>query len=279
VSTELETQSEAQLEQLRDAEKQLADAKAEAMKDEPIQLPRLGLIGGLTKGKRTLKKADGTQAEDGLFYNNVTGEVFGESVEFLVVEYYRGRFYSDKILGSFRATGPVVPDHWPEKFRGKAFVDLPESEEGFNRLIDSGELKEWGHGPPISTTYNFVGFVLDPAPVTDFPMELSLMRANVPAARALRRLLTPMRNYHDRPVQLSTSTKDAPGKTGGEYHVVEAGRFGEPTSPENRARAVDLWLKLQKAGFSSVGPETEAPEQKPAATAASDEEDPSKPDF
>lgn len=276
MGAELDVQDSAALAAMEDAEKSLAAKKDADLKDEPVQLPRLGLIGGLTKGKKFL---DGN---DGDFYNNVTGEVFGTEVEFLVVDYFRGRFYSDEILGSFRATSAIVPAHWPERFRGKAFVDLPETEEGLNALIDGDETgkTKWGHGPPISTTYNFVGFVLSPEPETDFPVELSLMRANVPAARAIRRLLTPMRNYHDRSIRLSSESREAPGRKGGEYYVVEAGRFGTTTSPENRARAVDLAMRLQQSGYVSVGDETEpAAPATPGGPEPSSEEDPDKPDF
>lgn len=282
MSTELETQDEAlsPAEQaMKAAEDRLAAQKAAEGADDRVELPRLGLIGGLTKGKKDLKHVDGTLGQDGEYYNNLTGEVFGPEVEFLVVAHFRGRFYSDEILGSFRATEAIVPNHWPERFRGKAFVDLPESEEGLNRLIDEGKA-EWRSGPPISTTYNYVGFVLDPAPqLGDFPVELSLMRSNVPAHRALKRLMTPMRQYHDRSVRLATETKDAPGKKGGEFYVVSVGRYVQETSPENRARAVDLAQKLATLGYTSVGDETEAegtPATKTPADAPGTED---KPDF
>jgi hypothetical protein len=255
LSTDVATRDEA-LPELSDAEQQLADLQKQDLQDRPVSLPVIKLAQSLTN---EVVKGD---ASAGDYVHSTTGESLGNEIGFIVVRSYEGRFLRIRETGESYNAGPVetVPDYWPEKYAGQRFADLDDAEERFKALANAGEIA-WGNGPPISTTYNFVGLLADNL---DEPVRISFMRAAVPAARKLESFLRASRAWHDNVYvlgsELGQSKRDEP------FHKPTVKR-GPRTDAEQRQRAVDLALLTHKLGVQFTGDEdTEGkrPEASPA---------------
>lgn len=162
------------------AEQELALAmKADLEGETDLVVPVLKVCQSLTA-----EVVEG-DAKPGDFLNSLTQENLGNEVGFIVAAYQKGRFYSDKETGrSYAAVGPVAPESWPDEYAGKAFTSIDDAEERFRELVNAEKI-EWGTGPKISTTHNFIGFVEN----TEVPVRLSLMRTNNAAARKLKTML------------------------------------------------------------------------------------------
>ena len=152
-----------------------------------LKVPLVKLAQALTN------EVQAKRAEAGTFINSVTGESYGDSFEFIIADTFQGRFARIKGEG-YNAQGPVVPDNWPPQYAGQAFADLDDAEENFKAAVNAGK-QEFGHGPPISTTHNYVGLIVG----DDFeeraaenrllPVRVSLMRKNAKAAQTIDYLL------------------------------------------------------------------------------------------
>jgi hypothetical protein len=203
------------------------------------------------------------KVSSGHFFNATAGKDYGEELEFIIVAYAKGRFYvhnRDKDdERTFVASGPVAPDTWPEEYAGQTFADIPDAEEQWKVRSNSGEI-QWGKGPPIVTTHNFVGFPVDEP---GSAARIGLSRTSAPTAR---KILTAMR-MSQRPQWASTfvlSTKNRE-KGGKPFYIVQAEQ-GRQTTPEEVEAAKLLAYQIQQAGqFALTGEEVEDADK--AATA------------
>jgi len=185
-------------------------------------------------------------AKAGDFINSLTQENFGAEVPFVVAAYQKGRFYSDKDTGrSYAAIGPVAPEAWPEEYAGKAFAELDDAEERFREAVNAGTI-EWGTGPAISTTHNFIGLVGE-SPV---PVRLSLMRTNVPAARKLKTMLRFSQAFWDNVFIMKTESKRSSRNEPFQSLVVKQ---GDKSTPEQRQAAVQVAMAV-KSNLVSEAP-------------------------
>lgn len=195
------------------------------------------------------------EVESGRFYNAVTGEDYGDEIDFVVCGYERGRFYvADRGTPNeknYVARGEVAPDTWPEEYAGKRFEDIPDAEEQWKARSNSGEI-EWGHGPPIVTTHNYVGFVASEPGV---PARLGLSRTSAPAARKINTLLKfGGRAPWASSIKLKLTLRGQGNKP---YYAAQAFQ-GEQSSPEIVEAAKALATAVQQAGaFALDGSEVE----------------------
>lgn len=211
---------------LSDAEMALANAAKGNIDRSKLVLPALKVTNGQTR-----EVQDG-KAEQGHLVNSLTGEDYGDNVEFVVSSIFDGRFFSDD-SGSYATSELVAPSNWPEQYRGQAFADLADAEEQW-KIDSNDEVHEWGNGPPISTTHNFVGYVVGHE---EIPVRLSLMRTGNKAAQKLNTLIFASRAPWDRTFKLSVVRETNPkGKV---YFRIDVD-MGGISSPELRGRAVAL---------------------------------------
>jgi hypothetical protein len=188
------------------------------------------------------------EAKPGDFVNSLTQENFGSEVGFIIAAYQKGRFYSDKDTGrSYAAMGEVAPESWPEEYAGRAFTSLDDAEERFRDAVNAGDI-EWGTGPKISTTHNFIGFA-ENSPV---PVRLSLMRTNAPAARKLKTMLRFSQAFWDQVFILRTEKKTSNRNEPFQALMVKQ---GGKTTPEQRQAAVQIAMAVKS---NRVAADTEA---------------------
>src|SRR4051794_36855061 len=166
---------------------------------DTVQTPILKVCQSLTK------EVQDDEAEPGDFFNTLTNESLGNEVEFIIAYYNKGRSARQKDTGRyFVAFGQTIPESWEdlvgEDWVGSRFDEHPDAEEVYKKRVNGGDLKEkgWGHGPLISTTYNYTGFVVVQPPEGDDsepelqPVRLALQRSNKKAADKIGTLLRTM---------------------------------------------------------------------------------------
>lgn len=213
--------------------------------------PRLYVVQGTTKNP----PAD---AKPGDFVNSITGQVYGPKIEFLVGHYETGRFYGPRDAkgnptGEAFVAGPdtIVPGNWPENFRGRVFAELPEAKERFQQLVNDGTIDEWGSGPPIQTTHNYVGVVIDPAPSGEqIPVRLSLKSSDEREAKQLNTLITAPVHPWDNALALYTERKQF--DQGAAFVIRDEGYGAEPEN-DDRRRAAEIALYAEQGNLVSAG--------------------------
>lgn len=240
MSTDLTTTDAAELAQIEEG---LAGASNLASFGATV--PRIDVVQGTTKQP----PAD---AKLGDLYNTVTGAVFGTSVEFLVAEAHKGRFLGGKRSpdGKTYAAGdtPVVPEHWPEQYRGRVFAELPEAQERYSAAANAGEI-QWGQGPPIQDSFNFTGFVIKAAQgeIELFPVRLSLKSTSSKAARKAGTLLRGQKTLWTKALifrtERETNSENEP------YYVVHCDGYGDEPTFDQRKQAIEAALFAQQIGF------------------------------
>jgi hypothetical protein len=248
-----------ELAELSEAEQALVAGVKEQIDPSTLVLPAIKLTHSLTQ-----EVQDG-DVEAGTYINSLTKQVYGTDVPFVVCGLYKGRFYSDD-TGTYVARGDVAPDSWPEEYANKPFADIPDAEERWKADSNAGE-HPWGSGPPISTTYNFVGFV--PGDESGLPLRLSLMRSSAPAANKLKTLVFSLRAPWDRVFKLRV--KRGINKHQQPYFASDIAT-GDAIEPEDRQKAVEIathFRQAQAAGGIQEAGETEEP-GKPAPSKQKD---------
>lgn len=201
-----------------------------------IVIPQLKLAQGTTE---EVKK--GT-AEAGDFINALTGESFGTELEFLVADQFKGRFWSKDDGEGRGAQGDVVP--WADHpCAGQHFADCDDAEEQYAAAVNRGD-KDWGKGPGISTTFNFVGFVVSEGNSSSVPVRLSLMRTNVPAARKLQTFISRLSKAPWSKVYKMSSKSNTRGRN--TYHTVDVEVARDASVTEQRV-AVALAQQIRSA--------------------------------
>lgn len=244
-STEIAERNEAEL---------IADVRGE-IDAEDLLLPMLKIGQGLSA------EVSNGDARAGQFINSLTGEAKDGPVELVVVSYRKGRFFSpENSSEAYLAFGAVAPDNWPAEYAGQHFADLPDAEEQYSARANSGDI-EWGSGPPIRTTFNYIGFeVSDPT----LPVRISLQRTARKAAQKLNTLIAASPAPWAFVYEVTTVARD---NAKGKFYVPQV-RRGRKASDDERGRAVELARTLQAAEVKYHGdaePEREAPSQDPDA--------------
>lgn len=217
-----------------DAEAELSRQAGAGLDEQPV-LPLINLSQGLSKVVQE------GEVPIGHYFNALTGYDYGDSLEFVVAYKTKGRFYSDEEAGTFVAFGEVAPNNWPERFAGKRFDELPEAEEVHSaRANDPDDSFEWGKGPAIQTTWNFVGFV----PGEDQPVRFSFKSTAKAAAKKIHSITDWAPSLWANVVKLSV--RKTTNKRDQDYYVPVAAQ-GRATEPEERQRAITLAQTIQGA--------------------------------
>jgi hypothetical protein len=218
--------------------------------DQDLVIPYLKVCQPLTKEVGE----NGIQAGD--IINALTGENFGRSVEFVVGGFHKGRFQADDNTNKNLCVDPNVSPS------GVPYPDDPDAEEQFRAAVQRGE-KVWGKGPPISTTYNFVGF----ASGSEMPVKLSMMRAATKVAQKWLTMLRFSRAPWDTVYTLGTvQTQNKGGQKFWLPTVTQAGK----TTAEQRQSAVNLAQALQVKSVEYAEEDVSEAQPKPADTGGLD---------
>lgn len=243
---------------------ELASAALAGLSDERAALPQLKLLQQLSK------EVTEDDQESGTFVNSLTKENYGSSVGLIVVYTAKGRLYSNDDEGTFAAIGDVAPPFWPDRYAGRRFDELPEAEETYRERVNDPDVEqEWGKGPPIQTTRNFIGFIPDSP---DVPVRLALKGTSTPAARKINDLLryafaSPWSHVVNLTAVAATNKRDQA------YFKVEAGK-GRATTPDEVERAQELTRQaaasLDRYVLHESDEDSEARKAKRESAAASD---------
>jgi len=249
--------------ELTQAEEALA-AKIRGKVDQAsLTIPLVKLAQGQT---REVVSGDAVAGE---FLNSKTGESYGTEFEFIVADTFTGHFA--RIDGEgYNAQGPVAPDNWPPQYAGQAFAEIDDEETNFKAAVNAGE-REFGHGPPISITHNYVGLIVTEdfeeraAQNRTLPVRLSLMRKNAKAAETIDYLLLTWPAPWSRTIKVKSS-RDTNAK-GDVFYKAEVTE-GEPASTAVRSVAVNLATAAQSQKLELVGDDDE--QEKPAKPVETD---------
>lgn len=208
-------------------EQALADRVKGRIDQTKLTLPALKVLNGTSSDV-----GDGLNVGD--LVNSLTRENYGSEVEVVLCAMFEGRFLSiNDGEEAFSARGDIVPSNWPEEYAGKRFTDLPDIEENYKAAVNAGE-HEWGDGPPISTTHNFVVITADQP---GLPLRLSLMRSNVKTASKVYTLLAAAKTPWDRTFVFSAAERTR-GSGTSKYFGIDVKQGSLVTDPELRSAAV-----------------------------------------
>lgn len=249
-STELAATQAAQLAELEAAELALSEAQLADVGMDDLVIPMLKLAQPLTA-----EVTDGS-ASAGEYINSITGQSFGEDIEFIVAAYQKGRFQAKD--------GVIIEasqDSSGLSKKGVPYSEDPEAEEQWKAAVNRGE-KEWGEGPPIATTYNFVGFVVIDGELSGMPVRFSVSRASAPVAKKWLTALKFAKPMWAQRFRLGVRKEQGQKGT---YFVPTVRPAGD-TSAEQRQAAVELAQAVRSGDAKLVddNPEPTAP-AKPAA--------------
>lgn len=244
---------------------QVAAAQEQEYDDEALQTPILKIGQALTR-----EVQDGNAAA-GEFINTLTGDGLGDTVEFIVAYYNKGRFASDSTGRAYSSFDKTIPAHWEplvgEEFVGTPFAEYPEAEEQFKAAVNAKQ-REWGNGPTVSTTHNYTGLVIvdgEDGPELQ-PARLSLKRIDVPAHRKLQTLLRAVlrgKPTWDVVFHLSTQKREF-GKNAAYTINPTDVKIERKTEPDERLLAAQVAEAVLAGRTQSVGAE-EALEDRPVA--------------
>lgn len=238
--------------------------------DDLISTPILKIGQALTK-----EVQDG-ECVAGEFINTLTNEGIGNTVEFIIAYYNKGRAASDKKSGRFFvAFTPDIPEAWAplvgDEFVGTPFTEYPEAEESFKASVNAKE-RDWDKGPLVSTTHNFTGYVLieaDGDEVDYQPVRLSLMRTQKPAIQkinTLQRAVLRNKPSWDRVIKLVTVKKEF-GKNAA--YVIDPTniKYVRETTADEKALSAELAIAVIGGRTHAAGAE-DALEDRAAEPAA-----------
>ena len=219
------------------------------------------------------KEVKDGDVDSGEFLNTLTGESYGNKVNFVVAFYQKGRAASSRDGRYFVAIGTdVIPEAWAdhpdvgEEFVGTPFSEFPDAEERYKERVNAGEI-EWGKGPLVSTTYNYTGLVLptsidgEDVEVEPMPVRQSFLRTTKKAHDKLVMLKrSTMRNKSWWDAVFTFTTKEQTFGRNTAY-VVEA-KKARDTSAEEKALAVELASAVMQG---RVGDNAESTADAPAS--------------
>lgn len=236
----------------------VAAAQAQEYDEDLLSTPILKVAQALT---REVQEGDAVSGE---FVNTLTNEGLGDTVEFIVSYYNKGRFASDtKSDRAFVAFTPDIPDNWEPlvgaDYVGTSFSEYPEAEESFKAAVNAKE-REWGHGPLVSTTHNFSGYIIveaEDGEVEYQPVRLSMKRTDVPAARkitTLQRAVLRNKPPWDVVLRLSTTKREF-GKNSAYVINPSDVKILRKTTPEEKALGSELALAVMGGRTKTTGAE------------------------
>lgn len=231
-------------------------AKQEAeFEGDSFTTPILKLCQPLTK------EVQEDEAEAGEFLNTASGETLGDSVNFIIAYYQKGRSARDSKTGQYYiAFGDTIPASWEDlvgdEWVGTLFTEFPDAEEQYRERVNRKEI-EWGKGPLVSTTYNYTGYVIVPGIEEDDPddlqpVRLSVQRSNKKAAdkiNTIRRSVLRGKALWDIVFEFSTARKSF---SGGTSYVLNA-KAGRQTTDEEKLAAVELAIALDGGRVATSG--------------------------
>lgn len=234
-----------------------AAAFGDAVDDRDLQLPLIQITQQMSRSV-----TDG-KVSSGHFFNNVSGKDYGNELEFIPAVYQKGRFYvhnRDKDdEQTFVANGPVAPSTWPEQYAGRAFADIEDAEEQWRERVDAGEI-EWGKGPPIVTTHNFVGLAVGDL---DAPARISFSRTSAPAAKKIMSVVRWSRKPpYNSVFKLTLDERSVRNKP---FFVAQAAQDRD-SSDEERTAANGVFAAVKQAGGFGLSETDEEGQDKPKAT-------------
>lgn len=226
-------------------EQQLAEIEAAAAADLRGKLSQDDLVLPMLKvGQALTEEVSAGDARPGNFINSLTGEVYEGEIELVIVDQFKGRFYKpSKDSPDTYTAGPVdvIPLNWEHPDAGKRFDESADAEEVFREKANAGEI-DWGSGPPIQTTHNFVGFVVGDD--SGLPVRLSLKSAATPQARKISTLLSTARSPWSNVFKLTTSEET--NSANQKFYNLNAKR-GRQTEPAERLAAAELYQQYKAA--------------------------------
>lgn len=198
------------------------------------------------------------EAKAGDFVLALTGDVYSPPIEFVVAGKGRGRFrpgrQGTRTLVAYDT--PLVPWKDDPHF-GQPFTEHPDAEEQFKAAVDAGTI-DWGHGPPIQTTYNYTGYIVG----TEVPVRLSLRRTSAPAARKWNTILDAVLRgrYWDTVFEVGSEQQK---NDNGTYYVVTV-KQSRKTTTEEKGNAIALATALRNQSVKTVDDEDGKVAQAPA---------------
>jgi hypothetical protein len=207
------------------------------------------------------------EATPGDLVNALSGENFGQKVEFTIAGFYKGRFRVDRDSGEIICAGPSTDSNNQPLSCGchdLPYPSCPDAEEQYSARANRGDI-EWGDGPPVSTTYNFLGFVAG----SEMPVKLSLMRAS---AKDAKKLLT-MLQFRPAPwdTVFTIETYQRVSKTGGYKFQGVNIKQGRKATAEERQAAVNLAQAVRQNRVTEVGDEGDSTGSAATEKAAAEE--------
>lgn len=259
-STDLETQAGTDIEQISDEERALIEQnQSEAVPGE-YRTPILKLAQPLTK---EVTDGDGS-VRPGHFVVELTGESFGDKIEFIVSGTSKGRFKPGRDGERSRGSDSPTVDWTDDPFYGQPWSEHPDAQEQYSKRVNEKQ-HAWESGPPIQTSYNYTGYIAG-SPV---PVRLGLRKTQVPVAFKWNTILDAVLRgrYWDQVFEVSSYKTE--NDKGTFYNLVV--KPGRKTTPEERQQAVSLAQALRRRAVTTVGEEEEtapAPKDTSAEDAA-----------
>lgn len=223
----------------------------------------------LTQGQSTAVEEG--LAEKGVYFNTLTSEAVGETVDIIIIGEAPGKAFRTKDQEFFATYGDIIPEHWPHPDAGKPFAECEDWETNF-RIAVNEEKREWDEGPPMSKTYNFIVLVVTEDGVDDLPIRVSMMRTGSNTARKLMTLaFQNSKAPWDRVYTLGAESKTKGKST---YYVPTV-RRGRKVTDEERALVVPQAIEFDKykeaGGLTFTGDEGATGDKPAAKPAASDD--------
>lgn len=211
----------------------IAAAKSDLLDVSEMTVPMLKIGQSLT---REVTEGD---AQPGDLIHSVTGEVYGKSVQLIVVDSFKGRAWRNPEDRSFHVAnrGEVVVPWEEHSCFGQHFTDCPDAEEQYRARVQANEI-DWGKGPGIATTYNFIGLILhEDGQIDQIPVRISLMKSAAKEGRNWQTILRLNRAPWDVVFELSTSMTR--NKAGEPYTAVKVRQLRR-TSDEEKLAALEV---------------------------------------
>lgn len=264
-STEVAKAEEAstEIEAVSAEEQALIDANAAEANPDEFTIPLLKVAQPLTN-----EVSEGL-ASPGDFVLSLTGESFGDEVEFVVAGKSTGRFKpakkGDRDSRTLVADGPIC--EWPgDPHFGEPFSEHPDAQEQYSARVNSGQ-QAWGSGPPIQTTANYTGFVVG----SEVPVRLSVRKTNKHANAVVKKWNTILDavlrgKFWDQVFVLTTTQEQ---NADGDRYFVLSVKQGRKTTPAEKQEAIRLATVLRSnANVRTVGEDGDATAQPATAPEA-----------
>jgi hypothetical protein len=223
-------------------------------------------------GQALTKEVQDGEAEPGDFINTLTGEAYGSKIGLIISYYNKGRFVADGNGNARSAFTDTIPESWADfvgaENVGVRFDEYSEAEERFKQDVNDG-IRDWGHGPKVSTTHNFTGFAVVPGAEGEDdalePVRLSLKRGDMDAVRKIITIKKAiLRNAPFWDVVFDLSTERKPWAKGSSY-VVKV-KNGRATAPVEKTQAAELAVALMRGSVVDNAATADAPPPAPEKT-------------